>query len=324
MGAAGGLLLAGPVRVERTTRRGCGSALARAGCSSASIVGADALHAWIGTPDRRLGWIAWCTFPLLFLCGQAITTERDRRVVMRGASIAAAFLGGWCVVERAGLVADRRDVRGPSRRRTVRATRVRRRGRGAARCRWRRASRSTAARRARWRVVGGVRRGRRGRGAVVVADARRVARRRRRAGAARRAPRRGRAAAVARDRARVAAAVVVLFAVTPLGGRVADAFDLGHGHDAGAVRRLVGRRARGRAPSRCSASGPRATGSCSRRSSPRATCGGTAPTVIPDRAHNGIIDVAVDGGVVAGLLYAALLAVLRRGRVAVAARHAIR
>ena len=30
--------------------------------------------------------------------------------------------------------------------------------------------------------------------------------------------------------------------------------------------------------------------------------------VYPDRAHNGLLDVTLDGGVVAGLLYAALLA----------------
>ncbi len=100
MGAAMFGLLLRPVRAERLT--GLVWLALVAWLFLASIAGADALHAWIGTPDRRLGWFAWCTFPLLFLCGQAIATERDRRVVMRGAAIAAVFLGVWCIVERAG------------------------------------------------------------------------------------------------------------------------------------------------------------------------------------------------------------------------------
>src|SRR4051794_32499919 len=35
----------------------------------AAFDAADPLHAWIGTPDRRLGLLAWITFPALFLAG---------------------------------------------------------------------------------------------------------------------------------------------------------------------------------------------------------------------------------------------------------------
>ena len=115
----------------------------------ASVVGADALHAWIGTPDRRLGWIAWCTFPLMFLCGQALSTGRDRRTVMRGAAVAAR--AARSVVRRRArrMVAHRRVVRRAPRRRAVRAARIRRRGGRVCSHRWRRESRSTGADRAR-------------------------------------------------------------------------------------------------------------------------------------------------------------------------------
>ncbi|MDQ1476230.1 MAG: hypothetical protein QOE62_1459, partial [Actinomycetota bacterium] len=100
MGAAACALLVRRVRVEPTT--GVVWAALLALLFVASIAGADSKEAWIGTPDRRLGWIAWCTFPLMYLCGQAIVTTRDRRVVLRGASVAAALLGVWCGLERAG------------------------------------------------------------------------------------------------------------------------------------------------------------------------------------------------------------------------------
>ena len=91
-------------------------------------------------------------------------------------------------------------------------------------------------------------------------------------------------------------------------------FDLGHGTHARPVRRL-GRRCAGRSNIiRCSASVPRATGSCSPRSFPPGTSNGTAASVIPDRAHNAVLDVGASGGVIAALLYAALLAGWSRSR----------
>ena len=87
-----------------------------------------ALHAWIGTPDRRLGWIAWCTFPLVFLCGQALTSEVDRRVVLRGAVERGRVARHLVRVRACGLVVDRRVVRESPRGRPVRPAGVRRRG----------------------------------------------------------------------------------------------------------------------------------------------------------------------------------------------------
>jgi len=61
MGAAAGAVLLRRVRVETTTRLVWIALLAWLFLSA--IAGADAMHAWIGTPDRRLGFLAWCTFP---------------------------------------------------------------------------------------------------------------------------------------------------------------------------------------------------------------------------------------------------------------------
>ena len=45
------------------------------------IAAVDPLSAWIGTPDRRLGFLTWLTFPALFLAGHACTTTAATRVV---------------------------------------------------------------------------------------------------------------------------------------------------------------------------------------------------------------------------------------------------
>jgi O-antigen ligase len=267
----------------------------------ASIAGADSKYAWIGTPDRRLGWIAWCTFPLMFWCGQAVTSAPGRRVVMQAASVSAVALGVWCVFERAGWsligesFADQR-VGGPfGQPAYVGAAAVLLVplalglvfDRGARRA---------------WRVVGGA-------GAVSGSAALLLAQTR---GAwfgvvllgARHGDivrRRWRELAVA------AAAVVVLFAVTPLGGRVTDAFDLGRGTTQGrfddwkvGATVVAHHPGLGVGPEGYRVVFPQVV------SAQYVRRHGTE--VVPDRAHNGIIDVAVDGGVAAGLLYLALSA----------------
>jgi len=273
----------------------------------ASVFGADALHAWIGTPDRRMGWLAWLTFPLMYLCGQALTSELDRRIVLRGAAIAAGILGVWCVFERAGwsLIDESfagHRVGGPfGQPAYVGAIAVLLAPLSAGVAFDRAGSRA-------WRVVGAA-------GAIGATAALLLAQTR------------GawfgivvalvllgsRHSAVARRRWReiglVAAAIVVLFAVTPLGGRAAGAFDLGHGTTRGRFDDwAVGARVVehdpfiGVGPEGYRVVFPRVV------SERYVRCYGT--DVIPDRAHNGIIDVATSGGVVAGLLYAALLVLL--------------
>jgi hypothetical protein len=302
MGAAVCALLSRPVRVERTTALVWAALLAV--LFVASIAGADSSYAWIGTPDRRLGWIAWCTFPLLFWCGQAVSTARDRRVLMQGASVAALVLGVWCAFDRAGWslidesFADHR-VGGPfGQPAYVGAVAVLlvplALGVAFDRCTPRM-----------WRVVGGV--GAASAGAALLL-------------AQTRGAWFGAAAALVllgarhgevvrrrwREVAAAAAAVVVLFAVTPLGGRVADGFDLGRGTTQGRFDDWkVGAAMVGHHP--VLGVGPEGYRVVFPQVVSEQYVRRHGTEVVPDRAHNGIIDVAVDGGIGAGALYVALL-----------------
>ena len=69
----------------------------------ATLLAVDPLHAWIGTPDRRFGFVAWCTLPLVFLCGQAVRRRADRTLVLRAGALAASVVGVWCAFELAGF-----------------------------------------------------------------------------------------------------------------------------------------------------------------------------------------------------------------------------
>lgn len=305
MGIAVVSLLRQPLRFDRLTG---GLWLGLIGwLGLASLAGADPLSAWIGTPDRRLGWIAWCTFPLMFLCGQALDTRRDRRIVFRGAAIAAVALGVWCGLERAGWslldesFAGHR-VGGPfGQPAYVGAAAVLLVPLAAGVAFDGRESRA-------WRFVGVI--------GVVGA-----------AGGLLLSQTRGAWLGVAvalflvcarhgsavrkhwREAVFALVTIAALFAVTPLGGRVVDAFDLHHGTTRGRFddwtvgatvvvhHPLLGVGPEGYRivfPQYVSASYVRRNGT----------------EVIPDRAHNGVIDVATSGGVVAGLLYGALLVVL--------------
>ena len=62
----------------------------------------DPLHAWIGTPDRRLGLLAWITFPALFVAGHACTSRAATRLVLRAGTLAALVLGVWSAAEVLG------------------------------------------------------------------------------------------------------------------------------------------------------------------------------------------------------------------------------
>jgi O-antigen ligase len=305
IGTAVCALLAHPVRADRRTGRLW--AVLVAWLFIAALNGADALHAWIGTPDRRLGWLAWCAFPLLFLCGQALTTARDRRVVMRGASVAAALLGVWCAFERAGwsLIDESfagHRVGGPfGQPAYVGAAAVLLVPMAAGVALDRDGSRA-------WRAVGafGALAGSAAlllsqtRGAWIGVTVALVLLGARHATAMRRRW---------REIALVGAATVVLFAVTPLGGRVVDAFDLGNGTTRGrfddwavGARVIEHQPVLGVGPEGYRVVFPEVVSASYVRRY------GTA--VVPDRAHNGIIDVGTVGGVGSALLYAALLAIL--------------
>ena len=273
----------------------------------AACFGADRLYAWIGTPDRRLGWFAWCLFGLVFVCGQSLRDALDRRTVVRGAAVASVALGVWCAFERAGwslldesfaghraggpfgqpayvgaaaallaplalaLACDRLDSR------LWRAIGFTGACGGAA-------ALLLSQTRGAWV------------GAVVAAGVWSV-----------------RHPSLVRRRWREVVlggvAVAVLFAVTPLGGRATSAFDFGGGTTRGrfddwsvGARVVEHHPVLGLGPEGYRVVFPQYVGADYVRRH------GTE--VVPDRAHNGIIDVAASGGVLAGGLYAALLAVL--------------
>jgi O-antigen ligase len=65
--------------------------------------GLDPLSAWIGTPDRRLGWWALCIFAIAFSIGVTLPTRRAMPVVLRSASVATLVVGLMAVAELAGM-----------------------------------------------------------------------------------------------------------------------------------------------------------------------------------------------------------------------------
>jgi O-antigen ligase len=283
----------------------------------ATINAADPLDAWIGTPDRRLGLLAWLTFPALFLAGHACTSQAATRVVVRAGSAGAAVLGIWSAAEVAGhaplglefangraggpfgqpaylgaacllvgplAVAAALDPNQPRGWRTVGAF-------GASAALFALAASQT---RAAW-VGAGV-------AVIVVVVRKRAVLRRYRAKAA--------AAAVA-----FGVLAVVLGVATPLGARAVSTFDLHHGTSASrfsewriATRTIADHPLVGVGPEGYRVVFPQEVDA--------AYIHAYGDAVYPDRAHNGILDVAISGGLLAGALYAALLAL--------AARHAWR
>lgn len=71
----------------------------------ASVVAVDPLHAWIGTPDRRFGWLTWLLCGALFLVGRSAEL-RLRRAVIWGFVVGAIGLGCYTLAETIGLAID--------------------------------------------------------------------------------------------------------------------------------------------------------------------------------------------------------------------------
>ncbi len=73
----------------------------------ATVVAVDPLHAWIGTPDRRFGWLTW------LLCGALFTVGVDggpgaRSLAVRATTVGAALLGLHTAGQWFGLLDDGR------------------------------------------------------------------------------------------------------------------------------------------------------------------------------------------------------------------------
>ena len=68
----------------------------------ATVTAVDPLHAWIGTPDRRLGWVTWTVFALAWIVGASLT-RHEKHLVRGTAVVATGMLGLYCVLEAAGI-----------------------------------------------------------------------------------------------------------------------------------------------------------------------------------------------------------------------------
>ncbi len=65
----------------------------------AALTNGDVPIALLGHPIRHLGFVTWGLFALMFATGQQLTREIDRRIVLRGVVVASVGLGLWTVWE---------------------------------------------------------------------------------------------------------------------------------------------------------------------------------------------------------------------------------
>ena len=68
---------------------------------AATVLALDPLHAWIGTPDRRFGLLAWLMVAVWFVVGRRLASSRGQ--VARIASLSAVALGLYSGAEALGL-----------------------------------------------------------------------------------------------------------------------------------------------------------------------------------------------------------------------------
>jgi O-antigen ligase/Flp pilus assembly protein TadD len=65
-------------------------------------VGVDPVYAWIGTAERHFGALTWLVCGLLFVAGHTLDDDADRRVVLGIAVATVGLAGGWAVAEELG------------------------------------------------------------------------------------------------------------------------------------------------------------------------------------------------------------------------------
>ncbi|MFN2609021.1 MAG: O-antigen ligase family protein [Acidimicrobiales bacterium] len=68
----------------------------------AAVAGVDRLYAWTGTPERNLGVLTWALCGLCFLASQGLGDEGDARLVAGAAVVAGAAYGAWSAAEALG------------------------------------------------------------------------------------------------------------------------------------------------------------------------------------------------------------------------------
>jgi O-antigen ligase len=69
--------------------------------SAGAVFGHDLPTALLGQPDRHLGLLTWLLFLLMFCAGQQLIDDVDRAVIARSAVVATLCLGAWCAWELA-------------------------------------------------------------------------------------------------------------------------------------------------------------------------------------------------------------------------------
>ncbi len=69
----------------------------------AAVLGLDGRYAWIGTPERHFGVVAWLVCFMAFVAGRSLATEADSRFVGGGAAATAGLIGSWSVAEALGF-----------------------------------------------------------------------------------------------------------------------------------------------------------------------------------------------------------------------------
>lgn len=78
-------------------------------CLSA-LTGLDGLYAWIGTPERNFGALTWALCALTFIVGQQLEDAGDARWVVAAGVLTAGAAGAWAAVEAFGWEPVRVDV----------------------------------------------------------------------------------------------------------------------------------------------------------------------------------------------------------------------
>jgi O-antigen ligase/cytochrome c-type biogenesis protein CcmH/NrfG len=97
-------------RPLRVVRRPTVAATALVGCFTlAAVAGIDPLYAWIGTPERHLGVLAWLLCLVALVAGQSLR-ESDHRVVTVAVAVAGLGVGGVAFGEALGWEPNVLDV----------------------------------------------------------------------------------------------------------------------------------------------------------------------------------------------------------------------
>jgi O-antigen ligase len=99
-GLAAGLALTGRVTVER--RSGLVWLGLLGWLAVAAALGVDPVYTWTGTPERHLGFAAWVLFALLFVAGQQLRGLQAATPVLAACVVATAGITVYTVLELVG------------------------------------------------------------------------------------------------------------------------------------------------------------------------------------------------------------------------------